>query len=85
MAPEDHTEQSVPALLRDLDSARKRLDQAREWLKDAETSVTVAALAEREKHLCLQASVCDDPGNLQDLLAEAKDCLCDLERLLGLH
>ena len=85
MIHEDDPDQSVPALLRDLDSVRKRLDQAQEWLRDGETSVTAAALAERAKHLCQQAFACDDPGNLQELLREAKECLGDLERLLGLH
>ena len=85
MAPEVGPDQSVPALLRDLDAVRKRLDQAHEWLRDGQTSVTAAALAERAKQLCRQASGCDDPANLDDLLAEAKECLCDLEKLLGLH
>lgn len=85
MPPGLDSEQSIPTLLRDLDTVRKRLDQAQEWLRDGVTSVTAAALAERAKHLCQQASICDDPGNLHDLLAEAKECLRDLEKLLGLH
>jgi hypothetical protein len=85
MAPEDDPDQSVPALLRDLDSVRKRLDQAHEWLRDGVTSVTAAALAEKTKHICQQASQCDDPVNLQELLAEANECLRDLEKLLGFH
>jgi len=85
MIHEDDPDQSVPALLRDLDSVRKRLDQAQDWLRDGAASMTAAALAEKAKHLCLEASQCDDPANLQELLAEAKECLRDLERLLGLH
>lgn len=85
MAPEDDSDQSITTLLRDLDAVRKRLDQAQEWLRDGVTSVTAAALAENAKHLCQQASKCDDPGNLHELLAEAKECLRDIEKLLGLH
>jgi hypothetical protein len=85
MAPEDDPDQSIPTVLRDLDAVRKRLDQAHEWLRGGETSVTAAALSENTKHLCQQASTCDDPANLHELLAEAKECLRDLEKLLGLH
>ena len=85
MVPEDDPDQSISAVLRDLDAVRKRLDQASEWLRDGETSVAAAALAEKTKHLCQQASTCDDPANMHELLAEAKECLRDLEKLLGLH
>ncbi len=85
MAPEDDPDQSITAVLRDLDAVRKRLDQAHEWLRDGITSVTAAALAEKAKHLCRQASTSDDPANLHELLAEAKECLRDLEKLLGCH
>ena len=85
MSPEKDSDQSIPTLLRDLDTVRKRLDQAQEWLRDGVASVTAAALAEKAKYLCQQASVCDDPADLQDLLAEAKECLRDLEKLIGLH
>ena len=85
MPPGKDPDQSIPTLLRDLDSVRKRLEQAQEWLRGGVTSVTAAALAERAKHLCQQASICDDPGNLHDLLAEARECLRDLEKLMGLH
>ncbi len=85
MAPEDDPDQSVPALLRDLESVRRRLDQAQEWLRGGAASVTAAGLAERTKHLCRQAHQCDDPANFQELLEEAKECLRDLEKLLGLH
>ena len=85
MVPEDDPDQSISAVLRDLDAVRKRLDQASEWLRDGETSVAAAALAEKTKHLCQQASMCDDPSSLCDMLVEANECLRDLEELLGLH
>lgn len=86
MVPKYNSYLSVPALLREIDAARKRLDQAHEWLRNGETSVTAAALAERTKHLCVQACQGDVPTKLQEqLLAEAKECICDLEKLLGLH
>ena len=85
MVPEHDSELSVSALLRELDSVRKRLDQAHEWLRNGEMTVTAAALAERTKHLCVQACAGDDPARLEQLLAEAKECVRDLEKLLGLH
>lgn len=85
MVPEHDPARSVPALLRDLDAVRKRLDQAHEWLRNGETSVIAAALAEKTKHLCVQACQGDNPGKRQELLAEVKGCLRDLEKLLGLH
>ena len=85
MPPGKDPDQSIPTLLRDLDSVRKRLEQAQEWLRGGVTSVTAAALAEKAKHLCQQASICDDTGDVHDLLAEAKECLRDLEKLMGLH
>ena len=42
MLPEDDIDQSFATLLRDLDTVRKRLDQAQEWLRDGATSVTAA-------------------------------------------
>ncbi len=85
MPPEKDSKESVATLLRDLDAVRRRLDQAQDWLRDGATSVAAAALAEEAKRLCQQASLCEDPANLHDLLAEAKDCLRDLEKLMGLH
>jgi hypothetical protein len=81
----DDRDPLIETFLRDLDAVRKRLDQAHEWLSNGKTSVSAAALAERAKHLCQQASKCDDPSDLHDLLAQAKKCLRDLENLLGLH
>jgi len=85
MAPEDDPGQAISGVLCDLDAVRKRLDQAQEWLRGGETSVTAAALSEKTKHLCQQAANCDDPSNLRELLAEAKECLRDLQELLGLQ
>ncbi len=85
MLPEDDTDQSLATLLRDLDIVRKRLDQAQEWLRDGATSVRAAALAEKTKHLCQQASQCDDANKLPEFLGQAKECLRDLEKLLGYH
>lgn len=75
----------LATLVRDLDAVRKRLDHAREWLRSGAASITAAGLAERTNHLCQQASQCDDPNDLGQLLMEAKECLRDLERVLGLH
>jgi hypothetical protein len=85
MTFDDQTEQSIATMLRDLDTVRKRLDQASEWLKDGKRSVTAAAFAEKAKHLCQQASNCDNPSDLNELLGKAKKCLRDLEQLLGFH
>lgn len=85
MLLEEDTDQPFATLLRDLDTVRKRLDQAQEWLRDGTTSVTVAALAEKTKHICQQASQCDDANKLPEFLGQAKECLRDLEKLLGFH
>ena len=85
MVPEDDPDQSITTVLRDLDAVRKRLDQAHEWLRDGETSVHAAALSEKTKHLCQLAAICDDSSHLRGLLEEAKECLHDLEKLLGYH
>jgi hypothetical protein len=47
--------------------------------------VAAAALAEKTKHLCQRAVNCDDPGHRRELLAEAMECLRDLDKLLGVH
>lgn len=85
MPPEDEIDQTFATLLCDLEAVRKRLDSAHEWLRSGVASIMAAGLAERTNHLCQQASQCDDPNDLRKSLTEAKECLQDLERVLGLH
>jgi hypothetical protein len=85
MSPENNSDQSIATMLRDLDAVRKRLDQAVEWLRDGGTCVKTAAISQNTKHLCQQAANCEDSRHQRELLAQANECLCDLEKLLGLH
>lgn len=85
MVPEDDAGLTLDTLFRDLDSVRHRLDQAQDWLRDGVTSVMAAALAEKTKHLCQQASQCEEESEILELLEQAKETLGDLEKLLGLH
>ena len=81
----DEMDQAFSTLLCELVAVRKRVDHAREWLRSGVASMTAAGLAERTNHLCQQASQCNDPNDLRQVLTEAKECLRDLERVLGLH
>lgn len=85
MSAEGDPDEVIASVLRDLDVVRKRLDQAQEWLQDGQTSISAAAIAETTRQLCQQASICDDSTLLRQLLEQARDCLRDLEKLLGLH
>ena len=72
-------------MLRELDALRRRLDQAPTWLKDGETTVSAAALAEEVRCLCQQAASSSDPRATGELLAKARKSLQELEVLLGVH
>ena len=85
MASQEDRDLSTESVLRDLDALRKRLDQASTWLRNGETSVAAAALAEEVRRLCQRAAMCEDPDAAQSLISETKQCLTDLEKLLGLH
>jgi predicted solute-binding protein len=85
VVPEHESTHLGPALVRELDAVRRRLDQAHEWLRNGETSLTAAVIAERTKHLCVQARQSEDAAKRQQFLAQANKCLHDLQKLLGLH
>lgn len=85
MASKEDPDLSVASVLRDIDALRKRLDQAPSWLRNGETTVSAAALAEEVRRLCQQASSLGDPHAARDLLAKARKLLKDLEVLLGVH
>ncbi|HEX9768342.1 MAG TPA: hypothetical protein VGA50_04120 [Kiloniellales bacterium] len=76
---------SVASVVRDLDAVRMRLDHASAWIRNGETTVSAAALAEQVRLLCQQASSLSDPRAALRLLPTIMKSLQDLEALLGLH
>lgn len=85
MPSTDNPDLSLASVIRDLDAVRKRLDQAPTWLKDAETTVSAAALAGEVRLLCQQAFSTGNPQTARRLLAKTTKFLEDLEILLGVH
>ncbi len=85
MAAEGDNELTLETALRDLHAVRGRMDRAKAWLRDGETTVAAAALAEDVQRLCLEATSCHDPRRVQQLLGSASQRLQDLEKMLGLH
>jgi len=75
---------SVPALLRELEALRSRLDQAQAWRRPQD-GVKAGALAEEVKRLCQEASRSADAAEIAALVARARRNLDDLQRLLGVH
>ena len=75
----------LSSVLHELDALRKRLDQATDWLSDAETTMTAAAMAEEVERLCWKALLCDDPCESELLLSASRRRLQDLQILLGVH
>jgi len=85
MPSEDDSDPSVASVLRDLDALRSRLDHAPTWLRDGETTVSAAGLAEEVRRLCEQAASDRNPSTAASSLAKARKCLQHLHRLLGVH
>jgi len=78
-------ESTVPELLRELEALRCRLEQAPEWFRRPPDTMRAGALAEEVKRLCQEASLCEAEGEIAELLAAARDCLDELQSLLGLQ
>ena len=76
---------TLETALRDLHSVRGRMDRAKSWLRDGETAVAAAALAEDVQRICMEATSCRDPHRVRQLLGSAAQRLQDLEKMLGLH
>lgn len=85
MVAESDRNLTPSAVLLDLDSVRKRVDQASTWMSSGATTVAATALAEDVHRLCREVSLCSDPRRARDLLATAVERLQDLEKLLGVH
>ena len=85
MCPTDDSQPLVSSLHQELDALCKRLDQAADWLSDAETTMTAAAMAEEVERLCWKALLCDDPCESELLLSASRRRLQDLQILLGVH
>lgn len=84
VSPSDR-EPRVLELLRELDALRGRLDQAGEWFRRPQDTLKAGALAEEVKRLCLDASRSDEEDQVAALLARARECLDELQILLGSH
>jgi len=81
----DNTDEVISSVLLELDAARSRLDQAEDWLAEAETTLAATALAEEVERLCRQAALSDDLDETQSMLARSVECLHKLQALLGTH
>ncbi len=85
MPDEGDDKLTLETALRDLHSVRGRMDRAKAWLRDGETAMAAAALAEDVQRICMQATSCRDPRRVKQLLGSASQRLQDLEKMLGLH
>lgn len=75
----------VSDLLRDLGALRLRLEQAPDWFSRPEDTLRAGALAEEVKRLCQQATLSQDDDEITRLVAGARECLDELQILLGTH
>lgn len=85
MTPIEKPDQSISLVHQELDALRKRLDQAPEWFRGAESAIRAAALAKEVERLCREASQCKDPREAESLLAASRLHLDQLQTLLGSH
>lgn len=75
----------VIGLLRELEAARVRLDQAPEWFARPEDTIKAGALADEVKRLCQDSVRSEDAGEIAELIERARRCLDELQALLGAH
>ncbi len=73
------------ALHRELDAVRVRLAQSRETSRGGRAALMVFALSEEVERLCREAAVCSDKHRSNELLANARAQLDELQKLLGVH
>ena len=78
-------DQLVASIICELDAARQRLNQAPAWIKNGETTMSAAALAEQIRLLCQEASSLSDRQAAHELLPRIRKLLQDLEIVLGTH
>jgi hypothetical protein len=76
---------SVSDLLREVGALRMRLEQASVWFSRPEDTLRAGALAEEVKRLCQEATLSKDDDETDGLLARARECLDELQILLGSH
>jgi hypothetical protein len=75
----------VSELLRDLEALRVRLEQAPAWFSRPQDTLRAGALAEEVKRLCQESNRSDDKAEVARLLDSARQCLDELQILLGAH
>jgi hypothetical protein len=75
----------VPELLRELEALRVRLEQVRAWFSRPQDTLRAGALAEEVKRLCQDSHRSDDQAEVAKLLDSARQCLDELQILLGSH
>jgi len=75
----------VSDLLRDLEALRVRLEQAPAWFSRPQDTLRAGALAEEVKRLCQESYRSDDAAEVARLLDSARQCLDELQILLGSH
>jgi hypothetical protein len=75
----------VPELLRELEALRVRLEQAPAWFSRPQDTLRAGALAEEVKRLCQDSHRSDDQAEVDKLLDSARQCLDELQILLGSH
>jgi hypothetical protein len=75
----------VSELLRDLEALRARLEQAPAWFSRPQDTLRAGALAEEVKRLCQESYRSDDDAEVTRLLDSARQCLDELQILLGSH
>jgi len=76
---------SVPELLRELEALRVRLEQAPAWFSRPQDTLRAGALAEEVKRLCQDSHRSDNQAEVAKSLDSARQCLDELQILLGSH
>ncbi len=85
MTPAEKPNPTVSTVLQELDALRGRLDEAADWYSNPKATLRAVALSEEVGRLCRQASLSQNPHEVERLAAAASRCLDEMQTLLGVH
>ena len=81
--PTDKADTTATSVVQELDALRERFDNASDWFSNPESTIRAAALSKEVESLCRQASLCQNPLEVETLLDAARRYLDELQTLLG--
>lgn len=82
---ENYPGEPPQAILGELRALRQRLESAPDWFRSGSASIKIFALSGEIERLAHRASRTDDSLERARLVADAREHIAEMQRLLGTH